>query len=205
MASNLSVINAALPRVGHNTISSLTSPDIAAQIALANYEIMVEARMSVYPWKRASKIQQLSRLDPDVVGEPPEPWSAAYQLPSDLTEVRTVKVGGIVIPYEVHGNTILCDAAESDEVILHHIWRADENDWPPWFLEGIILELEALFLRGIGERYREAELRQAAAVEWWKLAKNRDSQSQTPRAPVGSPALDARRGYQPAERFSRQG
>lgn len=194
MASPLTIINPALTRVGHNTISSLTSSDIAAQIANVNYEPLVESRLSVYPWKRGSNAQQMSRLDPDVVGEPPEPWTAAYQIPTDVLEIRTVKVSGLVIEYEVHGDTILCDADESSEVILHHVWRADENDWPPWFREGMVIELEALFLRGIGERYREAELRQAAAVEWWRLAKNRDSQSQTARAPMGSPALVARRG-----------
>lgn len=201
MASNLTIINAALTRVGHNTISSITSSDIAAQIANVNYELMVAARMSVYPWKRASKITQMSRLDEDDVGEPPEPWTAAYELPADLTEIRTVKVGGSVIQYEVHSDTILCDAGEADEVILHYVWRADENDWPAWFREGMTIDLEALFLRGIGERYREAELRAAAAEEWWKLAKNRDSQSQTARAPVGSPALAARRGGLPVHNY----
>jgi hypothetical protein len=54
--------------------------------------------------------------------------------------------------------------------------------------------MEAVFLRGIGERYREAELREEAAKDWWRTAKNRDAQSQPPRDPIGSPTLSARRG-----------
>jgi hypothetical protein len=194
MASDLSVINSALTRIGHNNITSLNSADIAATIASENYETTVEAYLSVYPWKRASNTAQLSRLDPDVHGEPPEPWAAAYRLPSDLTEIRAVKVGGYPINYQVHGDTILSDTAESDAVILHYVWRAAENDWPPWFREGMTRVMEAIFLRGIGERYREAELREEAAKEWWKIAKNRDSQSQPNRNPVSSPTLAARRG-----------
>lgn len=194
MAADLSVINAALTRIGENPISSLSGSSVAAKISNQNYENLVEALLSVYPWKRATKIEQLSRLDPDEEGDPPDPWTAAYQLPSDNVEIRTVKVGGRPIPYEVHGDTILCDAAEDDEVILHCVWRAAEADWPPWFTEGVTRHLEAIFLRGIGERYREAQLREDAADAWWRTAKNRDAQSQPPREPVGSPTLAARVG-----------
>lgn len=194
MATDLRVINAALTRIGENALTSLASSSVAAKITNENYEALVEAHLSVYPWKRASRIEQLSRLDPDEEGDPPEPWTAAYQLPADFVEIRTVKVAGNPIPYEVHGDTILCDAADTDEVILHHVWRASEIDWPPWFREGITREMEAIYLRGIGERYREAELRAEAAAVWWRTAKNRDSQSQTPRNPQPSSTLAARLG-----------
>lgn len=194
MATDLSIINAALTRTGENPISSLTGASVAAKIANENYELLVEAHLSVYPWKRASKIEQLARIDPDVHGDPPEPWTAAYQLPTDLTDIRTVKVGGMVLPYEVHGDKILCEATESDDVILHYVWRALEADWPPWFREGMTRVMEGVFLRGIGERYREAEARDQAAADWWRIAKNRDAQSQTSRNPNASPALAARAG-----------
>lgn len=192
--ANLTAINAALTRTGNDPITSLTSAAVGAKIAAENYEPLVEAHLSVYPWKRASKIRQLDRIDPDDAGEPPEPWAASYQLPTDLTEVRTVKVAGMVIPYEIMGDKILCNASEDDEVILHYVWRADEADWPPWFFEGIVRRMEAVFLRGIGERYREAQARDESADDWFRIAKNRDSQSQTARNPVNSSTLAARRG-----------
>lgn len=192
--ADLSILNAALTRVGENPITSLSGTGVAEKIANQNYELLVEGELSLYPWKRASKIKQLSRLDPDDAGDPPDPWTAAYQLPDDLTEIRTVKVAGLPIDYEVHGDVILCDAASSDEVILHYVWRAAEADWPAWFRLGMVMRCEAMFLRGIGERYREAQARDEAADEHFAKAKNRDSQSQTPRAPVKSPTLTARAG-----------
>jgi hypothetical protein len=193
--ADLTVINAAATRTGNEPITALsTDGGPIASIALNNYEDLVKAELSLYPWKRATKIAQLDRLDPDVEGEPPEPWTAAYQQPTDLMEIRTVKVAGYPINYEVHGDTILCDADEADEVILHYIWRVPEADWPPWFREGVTRRMEAVFLRGVGERYREAQARDDAAQEQFALAKNRDSQSQTPRDPMISPTLAARSG-----------
>lgn len=193
MAEDLSIINAAATRTGNAPITSLNGSSIVAIVAKANYELLVEGELSNYPWKRASKIKQLARIS-STAGDPPEPWTAAYQLPTDLTEIRTVRIAGASIDYEVHGDTILCDAAESDEVILHYVWRANESDWPAWFRLGMIMRCEAMFLRGIGERYREAEARDAAADAQFAKASNRDSQSQPSRNPVRSGALVARTG-----------
>lgn len=194
--TNLTVINAAATRTGNDPVTTLRwdgSP--VSQIALNNYEDAVKTELALYPWKRATKIVQLDRLDATVHGDPPEPWTAAYQLPTDdLIEIRTVKVAGYPIDYEVHSDKILCDAGEADEVILHYIWRVPESGWPGWFREGMIRRMEAMFLRGVGERANEAKARDKAADESFAKARNRDSQSQTPRDPTTSPTLAARSG-----------
>lgn len=193
--ADITVINAGATRTGSEPITQLSADGgPVAAIALSNYENLVKAELANYPWKRATKIIQIDRIDPDEEGDPPEPWTAAYQLPSDLVEIRTVKVSGYPINYEVHGDTILCNAAEDDEVILHYIWRVPESGWPAWFREGMIRRCEAMFLRGIGERYAQADTRDKAAAEQFALARNRDSQSQTPRDPTVSPTLRARAG-----------
>mgnify|MGYP007113040754 CR=1 FL=1 len=111
--------------------------------------------------------------------------------PHRLYEIRTVKVTGYVITYELYGNTILCDVGEDEELILHYVWCVTESQWPPVFREAMTQRLEALFLRGSGERYQEAEARDDAAKDAFSKARNRDSQSQTPRNPAGSPTLAA--------------
>jgi hypothetical protein len=138
MATDLTLLNAALTRTGNDPLTSLTSGGAKAAIAASNYEEIVKNELSLQPWKKATKIAQLDRLDADVVGDPPEPWTAAYQLPDDLVDIRTVKVAGAPIEYEWHGNTIVCNADEADEVILHYVWRIPETWFPPWLREGII-------------------------------------------------------------------
>lgn len=194
MANAVQIINAAVTRTGSaEPISSLDGSGSVETIANANYEILVTGLLGEYPWKFASKIEQLDRLDPDTEGEPPEPWTAAYQLPTDILELKTVKVAGERIDYAVHGTTILCDAGEDDEVIAHYVWRATEDLWPPLFTEGVIRRLEAIFLRAVGERYSEASDRDEAAERTLIKAKLSDSQSQTPIDPTTSSTLEARR------------
>lgn len=201
--SDFTVINAAATRTGNEPVTALASDGgPVAQIALNNYEEIVNTELALYPWKRATKIVQIERIDPDVMGEPPEPWTASYQMPNDLIDIRTVKVSGYPINYEVHGDKILCDAAEADEVIMLYVWRAPESDWPPWFREGMTRRMEAMFLRGIGERYNDAAARDKAAEESFARARNRDSQSQTPRDPMVSPTLQARTGSVAATTYS---
>ncbi len=193
--TDLTLINAALTRTGNDPLTSLSGGDAAAAIANANYELIVANELSLHPWKKATKITQLARLDPETHGDPPEPWSAAYQLPSDLVDIRTVRVSGVGIDYEWHGDTIVCDAAETDEVVLHYVWRVPESWFPPWLREGITRRLEAVFLRGIGERFSEAKLRDDAAGAQFALARNRDTQAGAPpRDPWVSPMLKARNG-----------
>lgn len=193
--TDFSVINSAATRTGSDPISTATlSGNPVEKIALTNYEDVVKTELALYPWKRATKILQLTRIDATVHGDPPEPWAAAYQLPNDLIEIRTVKVGGLSINYEVHGTKVLCDASEGDDVIMHYIWRVPESQWPSWFREGMIRRMEALFLRGIGERHSQAAERDKEAEVSFALARNRDSQAQTPRDPSQSPTLAARVG-----------
>jgi hypothetical protein len=192
--SDFSVINAAAGRTGNMPIASLSRGGIVADIANGNYENSVRAELATYPWKRATKIASLNRLDPATMGDPPEPWAAAYQKPDDFIEIRTVTIAGFPVSYEIHGDKILCNAADNDDVVMHYIWRVPEADWPPWFREGMIRRWEAILLRGVGERYAEAANRDKAADEMFAVARNRDSQSQTARDPTISPTLRARGG-----------
>lgn len=194
-ASDFSVINAAAGRTGNSSISSLSDGSLVANIASENYEDSVKAELSVYPWKRASKIVSMNRLDPDIMGSAPSPWQAAYQLPDDLVEIRTVTICGCPIAYEVHGDKILCNADTNADVVLHYIWRVQESDWPAWFREGMIRRWEAILLRGVGERHAEAQARDKAADDQFAKARSRDSQSQTARDPTTSPTLRARGSY----------
>jgi hypothetical protein len=190
--TDLTLINAALTRMGEEPLTTLDTGGVPATIATQNYELLIKSELSLNPWKKATKIVQLARLDEDEEGEPPEPWTAAYQLPTDLVEIRTVKVAGLVIDYEWHGDTLVCDAGEDDEVILHYVWRIPESWFPPWLKEGVIRRLEAIFLRGITHDYDTAKDRDAAAEGQFAMARNRDAQSQTPRAAFTSPTLAAR-------------
>lgn len=191
MATSLTVINAALTRTGSQAITSLTEGTIGAQIAIENYEDIVRSEIAANPWKIATKVELLNLLA-ESEGTPPEPWLYAYQMPTDIIDLRTVKVSGEVIEYALMGQKLLCDYGSGSEVLAHYLWRVPENWWPAWFTEGMTRRMEAVFLRGIGERYEEAEARDAAAEDQFRLARTKDAQGQTPRDPHRSGLLAAR-------------
>jgi hypothetical protein len=76
-----------------------------------------------------------------------------------------------------------------------------ESYWPADFAEAITQQLEALFLRGVGERYEEAEARSKDAARTMQSAKTADSKKASPRDPFVSGTLAARGGTPPLLRL----
>lgn len=191
MATDFRIINAALNRVGAQSITTLNDGTPGGNIAGTNYEQVVTDALTGYPWRWATKTDTLVAID----GTLPGPWTYAYQLPTDILEIRGLMVDGSPVDYERQGTKILCDVATSYDLTLTYLWRAPESIWPATFAEAITRQLEVLFLRGIGERYDEAEKREVKADRAMARAKLRDAQgSQSPRNPTISPTLRARGG-----------
>lgn len=191
---DLSLVNAALTRTGNDPISSLTDGTVAAQITNANYEIVVKAMLATSRFKLPTKFEQLSLIDEDEMGAPPEPWLYGYVLPTDLVKMRTVKVDGVPITFEQSGRLIFCNYDSSNVVIAHYGWRIPESWFAPEFAEAVVQSMEAIFLRGIGERFDEGEARDRSAKDQLKFARSSDSQAQTPVDPILTPTLTARSG-----------
>lgn len=199
MATDFTFINAALTRAGCNPITSLEQGDAEATVTAQNYEPLARAALSGHPWKFATKTAELTRI----TGTLPGPWLYAYQLPTDMIELRSVRVDGAPIAYEVMANKILCDYDEDNEVVAHYAWRVPESMWPGWFAEPLTRRLEALYLRAIKEDFTAAEARDAAAdgrgqyvgqQDTFAAAKLIDAQQQPPRKPPYTyPILAARR------------
>lgn len=190
MALDLSLINAALTRIGNPAITALNDGTPGSNIAGQNYDPLIKKEMTGYPWRWATKTQALAA----VTGTPDPPWLFAYQLPTDVLMLRVVTVGGYPIDYEQQYTKVLCDYDTSVDVIAKYTWSVQESFWPGDFTEGITQMLEAMFLRGIGERYEEAEARDKAALRTMQSAKTADSKRASPRDPFVSNTLAARGG-----------
>ncbi len=189
-ATALPLINAALTRTGNNTISELAGGGAAELIASENYDELVNGLLSAYPWKWATKTAVLNLIATDV----DLPWRYVYERPADLLDLRVVEYNGTPISYEVRADRIYVLYGSDAELIAKYIYRPDEVYWPAWFRNAVILALEPLFLRGIGERYQEAADREKVAFRALAIAKSRDGQSATARPIWRSSTLRARWG-----------
>lgn len=185
----LTFINAALTRTGNPVLTQIDG-SAGGIIAGANYDPLVKTALTSHPWRFATKTQALTQID----GEPDPPWLYAYQLPGDVLNLRVVTVDGVPIEYEQQFNKLLCDWSSDSDVIAKYTWNVPEAYWPGTFSEAITQYLEAMFLRGIGERHAEAKDREAAARATMQLAKLEDSRRASPRDPFTSPTLQARVG-----------
>jgi hypothetical protein len=188
MALNLDLINAALTRTGNDPITELNDGTPGGNIAGANYDQIVRAALTGYPWRWATKTQVLVAI----TGDPDPPWLYAYQLPTDLLKLRVVTAEGLTFDYERQFNKLLCDVGTDIDLIAKYTWNVPESYWPATFAEALTQQLEALFLRGIGERYDEATDRSREARATMSAAKLEDAQNNSARNPVTSPTLAAR-------------
>lgn len=193
--TDLRYINAALTRTGFEAITTVPGNTAEGAVAAENYELLVQSILAAYPWKFATATRRLNHL----ADAPDLPWLHAYQRPADMLELRTVKVDGYTVDYEVMSDKILCNQDEDQTVIATFVWRVPEAQWPGWFGEAVIQSLEALFLRSPGEMYEEAEARQKSADRQMLKAQGRDAKMKTPTSPESSPTLSAR-GANPAAR-----
>lgn len=190
MSFTLANINAALTRIGNDPLTTLEGGSPAQKIATANYEKLWKGLLAGYPWRWATKTAMLAAIE----GTVDLPWLYAYQLPTDLLHLRVVTVGGLPVEYERQSNKLLCNVDNTQDLILVYTYEVAESLWPETFAEAVIQHLEAMFLRGIGERHQEAEAREKSAKVQLQLAKREDAKSRSPRDAWVHGVLAARNG-----------
>lgn len=188
---DLQFVNAALTRAGYEALSDLPGTTAEGAVAHENYEKVVVAELTSYPWKWASTERNLNYLGALTNSR----WAYHYQMPTDILHVRNVEVDGQGIAYEWMGDKLLCDVDNSATVKLIGTWRVPEAQWPGFFSMAITLMMEAIFLRSPAGQYEEAASRDDAAKEKMDIAKTEDSKRKTPVDPRRSPTLEARNGY----------
>jgi hypothetical protein len=170
--SDIAVASTALQLIGHTAISSLAENAVANNI----YDDVVEALIGGYPWTFAKKQSDvLSRLD----ATPDTKWDAAYQLPSDLLDVRTAMVNDIPIDYEVYGDQLYCNESSDAEIVVDYTYAAPVAVWTPSFRFVVELKLASLFALAIAMK---PSLATAFAEQFeveHRKAKTQDAQRQT--------------------------
>lgn len=196
MTTDFRYLNAALTRTGNTPVSTLPGTTAESIVANENYEQIAKAELTAYPWKWASTKRDLNLL----TDTPHLPWLYAYQIPTDILDIRTVEVEGVPIDYEQMGDKLLCMYGSDVTVTLKGWWRIPEAYWPADFGEGMIRRLEALFLRSPCAQHEEAAARDESADEQFEKARLADAKRKTPTDPRRYPILDARRGGPPSGR-----
>ena len=173
--TNIDICARALIMVGAAPITSFSDGSTEATVAANLYEDTVRDLMTRHRWRFCTGQSQLSRL----VEAPKDKWDAAYQLPSDLLVLNSVRVNDFSIYYDRYQNLVYCNASENDEVIADYTFRADEDLWPPYFIMAVELALAELFAYSVANQVQTADYIAKKAMRQLAVAKNLDSQAQT--------------------------
>jgi hypothetical protein len=186
ISSEIDIINAALTGSGNSPITGFDDGTVEAAVAASNFERVLGAELT-HPWTWTQATKRLNRLDGTGTDTS---WSFAYQVPPGF-EVERLEKAGRAIPWDSMADLILC--GEEDGVIAIGRLRPPVTSWPNAFKSALCIRLEALFLRALGEDYDKAAKRDQDADRAFRAARTNDSRRRSPRKPVTSSLLEARR------------
>lgn len=163
--------------IGGDAIQSFDDGSAEASVSAAMYEDMARSTLTNTRWRFASDQAVLNRLSDQPTGR----WDAAYQLPVECIMVSAVTVQDFPIKYDTYGRKIFCNAVDTDVVIADYIFRADESDWPPYFTVAMEYVMAGVLAISVARDSSLAQMMEAKAEYYLRIARSRDSQSQTTR------------------------
>ena len=144
------IINRALFSVGADPISSFDDGTRESDVAGTVYGPIVRAFLSTYPWNFATIEVDLGL---PVSSGPLDPvaWSRAYQLPLGAEWIKTVTFNGASIDFARFKDKIYTNSGASDQPILRATFDLDEDYWPSYFENLIVLAMAENFGTSIAE------------------------------------------------------
>lgn len=128
-----------------------------------------------YRWRFASHMAQLSRDSEAPIGR----WEASYQLPPDCLIVNGVFVDDVAIKFDRYDAKILCDARDTETVILDYIRVPAVDSWPPYFVTTLTALLASVMAISLTEDATKAQLFEQRFQRLFGQARSLDSQGRT--------------------------
>ncbi len=173
--SNIELCSAALVKLGAEGISSFSDGTAEADVAGTLYDIVRDGLFGVHPWSFATAHAELVQLP----SAPLTDFQYAFELPADF--IKALSAGdecrGRGAVYQVIGREV---HTNYEEITFAYIKRADEADFPAYFVSALVNRLAAEFCLPLTENASRSELLFKVADTELKLAKLIDSQQDTP-------------------------
>ena len=157
MASQLTICNLALGRLGAASILDLNGTQKEAQACRLFYQPSLDEVLRCHPWNFAIRRADLT-ADPI---DPSFGWAKSYALPSDCLRVVDLNdLGALTDPprWQIEGRSIYCD---SDEAHIRYIARVDDpNQYDSLF----VAALSCLLAANIAKKVTGIRLDRASQV-----------------------------------------
>lgn len=163
--------------IGGEAIQSFEDGTAESSVADAMYEDIARSALTNSRWRFATDQAQLNRIATAPTGR----FDAAYQLPSECIMLNAVTINDSPIKYDVYGRKVYCDASENETLVADYIFRADESNWPPYFVVAVEYMMAGVFATSVARDSQLSSLMEQKANYFMIQARRLDSQSQTTR------------------------
>lgn len=199
MTTKVEICRKSLMILGAKPIQSLEEDNSKARLCSEFYPDKKRTALSETHWNFATKKRQLNQL----TEEPKTEWDYQYQMPSNKVagphSVFFDKNSDTTLQnYEVVNGKLM---ANRDTIYIDYTFDADENRFPPYFVDFLTYALAAELAKPITDQTTEAQRLYQIAYgsesdneEGGKLgkAKRRDSQGQATQVIQDDPLTEAR-------------
>ncbi len=178
--SKIDIAQQAMVLVGLQPLTSFDDKTDEALSANLLYETVVKDCLSQHTWNFATGQKVLNRL----ADTPVDIWDAAYQLPTDVEPliVQTLTNDDVTVQYDRYEDkvyTLDAEVSSEDTLVATYQFRADEDDWPPYFVMYVVYRLASTFALSIIRKGDIAQSLSQLAEQQFTRAKTRDSQAVT--------------------------
>ena len=95
--------------------------------------------------------------------------------------INAITVRDQPIKYDIYGDKAFCDADANDDVVADYIFRANESNWPPYFVIAVEYMMAAMFATSIARDSQMSSMMEQKANFHLIQARRLDSQQQTTR------------------------
>jgi hypothetical protein len=187
--SAIDICSRALILIGANPITSFDEGSTEALVAVNMYEDVARASLVNTRWRFATN-QAVMNLLTDI---PTGRYDRAHQLPNDTLMVHSVTINDNLIDYQIYGDKVFSDTTTSDSLIIDYTFRANEENWPSYFVIAVEYALANIFATSIARDASLAQLMQSAGTQTMAKARSLDSQQQTTRSIPTSRFITERR------------
>jgi hypothetical protein len=157
--SDIELCSRALVRLGASPIDAFDGQSAEARVAEALYPPVRDAMLSAYAWSFCTAQGRLVKL-PDA---PLADYAHAFALPDNY--LRAISAGGGSkgrgVNYRIMNGAL---HAHQEEIVLTYLFKAAEEDFPPFFDAALITRLAAEFSIPVTESTSRTE----TLIRWRK-------------------------------------
>lgn len=171
--TNIEICQRALVLIGVDPITSFEDGTAESQACATLYDDVYEGELSLYNWRFATGLQELTPL----VDTPVARWEKAYLVPPGCLLIRGVFHNDFKIPYERYENKLYANTTDDDTLVCEFTYKPDESQLPAYFVQAMVMRMASVLAAAVTDDDQKTAIWDAKADAAFMKARLRESQA----------------------------